>query len=624
MSRDHRDSALTALTDWTAARISIRRTTLILAGILLVAAALRLWALGKVGLRGDEAVYTGQAAILAGDHEASRYFVLISRGNSNFLLYQYFVSLAFAVAHVSDVIARVVAALFSVGSVLVTFALAKALYGRITGVLAAGFLALSAYAVLLGRLAFLDSTVVFFFVLTLLFYVHALRTGRTLWLYAFAASAALAMQAKTTGGLVLVICFLHLAMTGQLRRISVRRWLGAFGIFLVFLTPALLEIGATLGDLTYVLSGGARRTSDVPWFYYFEKVTLYEGIVIPLLWLAGLLVAIKRRTSADRLVILWIVVVASFLHIYPLKGFNYFLPLIPAFAILAGSATRRGIAYIRLVSARRFRISTPAQIPAVTTALLLILVGAYIPLMRVVNNDDFAGLREAGYWLRSHTAPTAGVMTVSNGSAQYALSFYGHRDAFPFGRFRLATVLPGGRILASRANGDTPPKDWVEEWPPRLIESGRVSYLVYFTNEGDDPPDEPIVRSAVQKQFRSLIQDYGGRLVYTYYHEHEGRVWIYKVTRRLREARLGVRVRQRRIHVTGRGFTIGSRLKVHYHNAVVGTTRTDGEGAFSTTFSLPAHVRARSKYFLVATDQTGIYASLTGLREVRDSGVREN
>jgi len=615
---------LTAIIDWTAVRISVHRTSLILAGILLVAAALRLWALGEIGLRGDEAVYTGQAAVLAGDQEAGRYFVLISRGNSNFLLYQYFVSLAFAVAHVSDVIARVVAALFSVGTVLVTFALAKALYGRITGVLAAGFLAVSAYSVLLGRLAFLDSTVVFFFVLTLLCYVHVLRTGRTLWLYAFAGSAALAIESKLTGGLVLVICLLHLTMTGQLRRISLRRWLGAFGIFLVFLTPALLEIGATLGDFTYLLSGGGKRASNVPWFYYLEKVTLYEGVVIPLFWLAGLLVAIKRRNSADRLVILWIVVVASFLQIYSLKNFNYLLPLVPAFAILAGSATGRAIAYVRLVSARRFRRDAPAAIPAVITALLLILVGASIPLMRVVNNDEFAGLREAGYWLRSHTAPTAGVMAVSNGSAQYALSFYGHRDAFPFGRFRLATVLPGGRILASSANGKTPPKDWVEQWPPRLIERGRVSYLVYFTNEGDDPPDVPIVRSAVQKQFRSLIQDYGGRLVYTYYHDHEGRVWIYKVTRRFREARLGVRVRQRRIHVTGRGFTIGSRLKLYYHNAVVGTTRTNREGAFSTTFSLPSDVRARSRYFLVAADQTGIYASFTGLREVRDSGVREN
>jgi len=620
-SRD-REGALTAGRVWHLPSIRVSGTTLILAGILVAAAALRLWALGRVGLRGDEAVYTGQAAVLAGDPEASRYFVPISRGNSNFLLYQYFVSLAFAVTHVSDVIARVISALFSLGSVVVTYALARALYGHIAGILAAGYLALSAYAVLLGRLAFLDSTVVFFFVLTLFCYVKFAQGGRTLWLYGFAASAALTIEAKLTGGLALVICLVHAAMTGQLRRLSMRSWLVGVAVFLISMMPALLQIGATLDDFTYVFSGGGRRVSRVPWFYYLEKITDYEGFLIALIWLAGLLVAVKRRTPADRLMILWIVVTASFLQIYPLKGFNYLLPLIPAFAILAGSATSRAIVHGRSAM-RRFGMSPPAAIPALTTALLLIAVGAWAPLARVLASDDYAGLREAGYWLRAHTARTAGVMTVSNGSAQYAISFYGHRDAFPFGRFRLATILPGGQILASRVVGDTPPRDWVERWPPRLIELGRVSYLVYFTNDADDPPDEPLVRSAVQKQFRDLIQDYGGRLVYTYYRHHEGRVWVYKITRRLPKAQIGVGARQRRLHVAGHGFTIDSRIKIYYHNRRIGTARTNRVGAFSTAVSLPRNVSARPNYFLVAADQTGIYASLTGLREARESGVRE-
>jgi hypothetical protein len=620
-SRD-RSGAPRAGRAWHLPVIRLSGTTLILAGILVAAAALRLWGLGTIGLRGDEAVYTGQAAVLAGDPEASRYFVPISRGNSNFLLYQYFVSLAFAVTHVSDVIARVISALFSLGSVVVTFALARALYGRAAGILAAGYLALSAYAVLLGRLAFLDSTVVFFFVLTLFCYVKFAQSGRTLWVYAFAASAALTIEAKLTGGLAVVICLVHAAMTGQLGRLSARHWLGGIAVFLLSMMPALLQIGATLDDFAYVFSGGGRRASRVPWFYYFEKISDYEGFAIPFIWLAGLLVAVKRRTPADRLVILWILVTGTFLQIYPLKGFNYFLPLIPAFAILAGSATCRAVDYGRS-TIRRLGIRPPPATPALTAALLLVVVGASVPLARALAVDEYAGLREAGYWLRAHTPRTAGVMTVSNGSAQYAISFYGHRDAFPFGRFRLATVLPGGRILASRVIGDTPPRDWVEQWPPRLIERGRVSYLVYFTNESDDPPDDPLVRSAVQKQFRDLIEDYGGRLVYTYYRNHEGRVWVYEITRRLPKAQIGVTVRDKRLRVAGRGFTIGSEIKISYHGVRIGTARTNGAGAFSTSVSLPQTVPVRRPYFLVATDEAGIYGSLTGLRETRASGVSE-
>ena len=45
-----------------------------------IAALPRLWAITDVGLRGDEAVYAGQAAVLSGDDELDRYFVLASRG----------------------------------------------------------------------------------------------------------------------------------------------------------------------------------------------------------------------------------------------------------------------------------------------------------------------------------------------------------------------------------------------------------------------------------------------------------------------------------------------------------------------------------------------------------------
>ena len=66
------------------------------------------------------------------------------------------------------------------------------------------------------------------------------------------------------------------------------------------------------------------------------------------------------------------------------------------------------------------------------------------PVVDVARTDSYFGLREAAKWLKANTKPEDGVMTLSKGSAQYAISFYAHRDAYPFGRFRLATILPGG------------------------------------------------------------------------------------------------------------------------------------------------------------------------------------
>src|SRR5919197_5142743 len=95
----------------------------ILVGVLMIAALPRVWHLMTAGFRGDEAVYSGQAGILSGDDELKRYFVLTSRGNSNFLLYQELVAVVYFIFGVTDVAARLVSVAFSVGTVLVTFEL---------------------------------------------------------------------------------------------------------------------------------------------------------------------------------------------------------------------------------------------------------------------------------------------------------------------------------------------------------------------------------------------------------------------------------------------------------------------------------------------------------------------
>ena len=53
---------------------------------------------------------------------------------------------------------------------------------------------------LLGRLALLDSTLVFLITLSLMCFAKWLVTDRNLWLYAFAGCTAMTIQSKVTGG----------------------------------------------------------------------------------------------------------------------------------------------------------------------------------------------------------------------------------------------------------------------------------------------------------------------------------------------------------------------------------------------------------------------------------------
>jgi 4-amino-4-deoxy-L-arabinose transferase-like glycosyltransferase len=591
-------------------------TALFLAAIVAVAAVPRLWGITEVGLRGDEAVYAGQAAVLSGDDDLDRYFVLASRGNSNFLFYQQMVAGAYWLFGVSDVAARLVAIGFSVATVLVCFELGRTLYSRHVGLLAALFYALSGYAVLLGRLALLDSTLAFLFSLSVLCFAKWLVTGRDRWLYAFAGALAWTIQAKVTGCLVLVVAVNYLLVSRQLRLLDMRRVMVAALTFFVFFTPVWVQLALKGDQLLEFLADSGDRVAHVPWYYYLDKLTSFDGFVVPLLWLAGIGLALHRRVTGDRLLLVWIAVVALFFQLYPLKAFNYLLPLVPAVSVLAGRAVHDGAVALVAWSKRPRRIGARVGLSLGRTATVLagfaIVAAAASPVMAAVKSDSYFGLREAALWLKRHTSEDAGVMTLSKGSAQYALSFYAKRDAYPYGRFRLATIVPGGKVLnPGRAADGGPSTDWTSHWPPILVRSREVSYLVYYTNEGDDPPENPLVDSAHQERFRRFIEAYGGKLVHVVYRNHEGRAWIYKVQKLHPRARVTFRANRARVRVRGHGFRFRSHVTLYYHGAKRGTFKTDRNGAFSASIPMPYYVQPR--YYLVATDNFGSYASAVGL-----------
>ena len=354
-----------------------------------------------------------------------------------------------------------------------------------------------------------------------MFFAKWLVTRRDIWLYAFAAAAALAIQSKVTGVLVLVIALNYLLVSRELRRLSVRRFVLAGMAFALFLVPVLVQIVLKGDQLLEFLGDSGQRATQVPWYYYLDKLVGFDGYVTPAIWLAGIAIALRRWTTGDRLLLFWVFVVLLFFHAYPLKAFNYLLPLIPAVSILAG----RAVHDIALALAARWRrmqrrsgagwaarAGRPLALPVTLLAACTLVMFMATPVVEVARTDTYFGLREAAKWLKANTRPDDGVMTLSKGSAQYAISFYARRDAYPFGRFRLATILPGGEVRSPHPAADGPSRDWVTYWPPRLIKSRDVSYLVYYTDEGDDPPENPLVDSSHQERFRRFIESYGGRL----------------------------------------------------------------------------------------------------------------
>jgi Dolichyl-phosphate-mannose-protein mannosyltransferase len=589
------------------------------------AAVLRMWRLGAVGFSGDEAVYAGQAAVLAHVHGMGRWFIEASRGNSNFLATQWLISLVYRVFGVSDWGARLVSAVASVLTVLLVYLLARQLYGgRRYALGAALVMAASGYAILLGRLALLDATACFFLTAAMYCVARWMRTGGLGWAVLGAVAESFAVQAKVTSALIVVVATALLAITGLWRRLRPLHVLVVVLSALVASIPALLQLLSNTSGVRGFLAASTARTTDVPWDYYPSVLWSSEGPVLFVFLLIAVGVALVRRQRANLLPIVWLGVYAIFLQLYPLKGFNYLLPLMPPLALLGGRLLGEVVTWV----ASRWRLRAPTVLAAVAA----VLVGSqFAAVEAAVANDRSAGMREAALWLRAHGAQRAGAIALSHGSGQYVLPFYGGVDAYPYGRFRIATVMPGGRVVNShpRRDGDVP-LDWVNEWPGRLIAEGRVHYLVYQTKPLDDPPEQSQVAGTItMKQFRSFIAHYGGRLVHAVYWNHEARVYVYRVTRRLPRPVLtataagafranGSRpnlafpvAAAEKFVVKARGFTFGSPLTVSYGPRIVGRAVADADGTAEATVRVPLADEAR--YHLIVSDGTGLSAAVTAV-----------
>src|SRR3954454_322114 len=172
---------LTRLRRTTLAGVSQQQLTVVAAaGIAVVAASLRMWHLGLIGLNSDESVYTGQAASLAGDGRLGQYF---SPFRAHPLDIQTMLAGLFAFTGVSDYAARVfVALVFGVGGCAAVGLLAWRMYGRSAGLVAMTVIAVMPYHVILSRQVTLDVPVMLFDTLFVWCVFEYINQERSIWL----------------------------------------------------------------------------------------------------------------------------------------------------------------------------------------------------------------------------------------------------------------------------------------------------------------------------------------------------------------------------------------------------------------------------------------------------------
>jgi Dolichyl-phosphate-mannose-protein mannosyltransferase len=485
-----------------------------LTAIMGLAVFLRLWQLTAVGFNSDEAVYTGSASAIAGNHTLTAMFPVF---RAHPLLFQTLLSLALRI-HDTDWTARAFAAAIGVATVGVTYLLGRRLYGIGAGLIAALLLAVMPYHVVVSRQVLLDGLMTACATAALYCVVRYVESGRLSWLLAGGSMMGAAVLSKETSIVLLGGLYAFFVLTPS-ARMRARHLLLTFLLLVteIAVWPVMVRLsGHSRTGQSYLLWQIFRRPNHSAWFY-FTVLPAWIGPALLAAVLAGLIWLRKEATWRERLLLAWLIVPVLFLSLWPLKGFEYLLPVSPPLAVLAGRTLARPLSrpewlgrrpgWLRWPGtlAKPGWITRPQALPRAAMGVLAAAtaVSMAIPAWQRIEPSASAsflagsggmnGGREAGDWVL-HNIPQGARLLAIGPSVANVLEFYGHHQVSAL------SISPDPR---NRNPTYSPVSN-----PDLALRRGEFQYVVWDAYTAD--------RSAFfANQARRLALKYHGVAVYT-------------------------------------------------------------------------------------------------------------
>jgi 4-amino-4-deoxy-L-arabinose transferase-like glycosyltransferase len=465
---------------------------LVLAAITAVAALFRFRELGAVGFNSDEAVYTGTGASLAGD-ESMRALFPVFRAHP--LLLQLAISFT-EHGRVTDWAPRAIAAAIGVGTVLATFALGRKLYGPGAGLVAAGLLAVMPYHVVVSRQVLLDGPMTLLSLLVLYCVIRYCESSALSWMLAAGAALGATALSKETSLVLMGGLYAFFALTPTVR-IRLRHVLAGVAVMFVVLVafPLALAASGRANTGQHYLLWQLFRRSNHEMFFYFKQVPPALGWLVLVFAIGGLFWLRHENTWRERLLLCWVAVPIAFFTVWPVKGYQYLLPLAPVAAILAGRTIWR-IGNANLLRGNRIRaIAVPVVVALLVSGSLAVrswpeLSGRGSTL---AGTGGVSGGREAGRWVAGNVPADATLLTIGPSMANI-LQFYGGRRAYAL------SVSPS-------PNGRNPSYVPVPN-PDLSIRQGQFQYLVWDAYTARRTP-------SFAKKMSDLVNRFHGIAVFT-------------------------------------------------------------------------------------------------------------
>ncbi len=252
--------------------------------------------------------------------------------------------------------ARAVPALFALGGVLLTYAAARSLHGRLAGLASACVLATSLLYFALARIILLDMAVSVLMSATLFCFILGVREppgAKRRWLfYGLYASAALATLTKGLIGFLVTgaVMFLWLLIFNQWKRLRPLHLPTGALLFLAIAAPwhvLAAQHNATWAHRYFVYEHWQRFFEPVAaregkWYYYIGIVLAglipWTGFLWPAMRSALTGGWASRAKNADAwFFVMWAAFIFLFFTVSHSKLPPYILPIFPALAVLIGT-----------------------------------------------------------------------------------------------------------------------------------------------------------------------------------------------------------------------------------------------------------------------------------------------
>jgi 4-amino-4-deoxy-L-arabinose transferase-like glycosyltransferase len=465
---------------------------LILSLIIICACIIRFWGFVDVGFNNDEAIYSGQAATLAGFEEYGKFFSIF---RAHPLLLQFITSILFSTFGISDTLARIVPIVFGVLTIIFVYFIAKMLFDKRVATAAAIVITILPYHIIVSREVLIDVPLSFFFTLTLYFLIRYMKNPSGVhWLYLIGVTSGLSFLSKEVGIFALICSVVSLFFV---RRFTIKTVAVVVSSFILVVSPYWIPI-LTLNEandawLTYWQWQTQREANQPDTFYLSLIPNGALGYVLTALVLLAIFSAIITKSIKRPevfLPLIWISVPLIIFQLLPIKGFHFAMALIPGFTIF-------GVSFLFgswMQKIPHYRFVTLLVIP-----LILISSGAMLNYLFGVPFYDEAGsggepyAREAALWVRDYLNDNSTLLTMDTPMANI-IKYYSNNEVYSLHANKNPAYTKIANSDLSILNGEI---DYL------VFEKYRIEKAPYLEEEADELLD--------------LVMKYGGIPIYSEY-----------------------------------------------------------------------------------------------------------